>query len=148
MTYDEFKDYVADNIKDFLNESYENATVDIKQVVKNNNQELDGLDIFSTHLYFSQNGEIAAYLRIVPPGKRFEEVSFGRIFTSLPYRGKGLGAKLMEEGIKAAEKIYGKCPIRISAQKHACGFYEKFGFIKDSEEYDEDGIVHIEMIRK
>ncbi|MBR5720952.1 MAG: GNAT family N-acetyltransferase [Clostridia bacterium] len=111
-------------------------------------QELDGLDIFSTHLYFSQNGEIAAYLRIVPPGKRFEEVSFGRIFTSLPYRGKGLGAKLMEEGIKAAEKIYGKCPIRISAQKHACGFYEKFGFIKDSEEYDEDGIVHIEMIRK
>lgn len=45
MTYDEFKDYVADNIKNFLNESYENATVDIKQVVKNNNQELDGLVI-------------------------------------------------------------------------------------------------------
>ncbi len=111
-------------------------------------QELDGLDFFSNHLYFDENGEIAAYMRIVPPGKRFEEVSFGRIFTSLPFRGKGLGAKLMEEGIKAAEKFYGKCPIRISAQKYACGFYEKFGFVKDSEEYDEDGIVHIEMIRK
>ena len=111
-------------------------------------QELDGLDVYSTHLYFAENGVIAAYMRIVPAGKRFQDVSFGRIFTAMPYRGTGLGAKLLEEGIKTAEKIYGKLPIRIGAQKYACGFYEKFGFAIDSDEYDEDGIVHIEMIRK
>lgn len=45
MNYEEFKQEVADNIKDYLNESFENASVDIKQIVKNNGMELDGLII-------------------------------------------------------------------------------------------------------
>ncbi len=45
MNYEEFKQEVAENIKDYLNESFENASVDIKQIVKNNGVELDGLII-------------------------------------------------------------------------------------------------------
>ena len=45
MNYEQFKQEIVDNIKDYLNESYENASVDIKQVVKNNGMELDGLVI-------------------------------------------------------------------------------------------------------
>ena len=45
MDYNEFKDHVTENIKEYLNESFENASVDIKQVVKNNGMELDGLVI-------------------------------------------------------------------------------------------------------
>ena len=40
-----------------------------------------------------------------------------------------------------AEKIY------IEAQCYAIGFYEKFGFQVTSEEFLEDGIPHVEMIR-
>ena len=111
-------------------------------------QELDGMDLQSCHVYYKDNGVIAAYLRVVPPGIRFREVSLGRIFTALPYRGTGLGLKVVKEGIRIAKMIYGKCPIRIAAQKYALGFYEKLGFVKDSDEFDEDGIVHIEMIRE
>ena len=111
-------------------------------------QELDNLDFQSYHVYFKENGEISAYLRIVPPGIRFDELSFGRIFTAKEYRGKGLGLEIVKKGIKTAEMIFGKCAIRIAAQKYACGFYEKLGFVKDSDEFDEDGIIHIEMIKK
>ena len=38
-------------------------------------------------------------------------------------------------------------PIRISAQSHLESYYEKFGFIKASDEYLEDNIPHIEMLR-
>lgn len=109
--------------------------------------ELDDLDRSSQHLYITDNDEIIAYLRIVPPGLRFKELSLGRILTVQSRRGTGLGMKLLLEGICAANREYGNCPIRISAQKYAVGFYEKVGFVQDSDEYFEDGIPHIEMIR-
>jgi ElaA protein len=110
-------------------------------------RELDDTDKVSTHVYFKENGSIAAYIRVIPPGVKFSEASLGRIFTALPYRGNGLGAQILAKGIETAEKMFGKRAIRIEAQKYAQGFYEKAGFIRDSDEFDEDGIIHIEMIR-
>ena len=43
MNYEEFKQEVADRIKDFLPEKYTDADVSIQTVVKNNDQKLDGL---------------------------------------------------------------------------------------------------------
>jgi len=37
--------------------------------------------------------------------------------------------------------------LRIGAQAHLEAFYGAFGFVKASEPYDEDGIMHIEMLR-
>ena len=45
MNYDEFKNHVEENIKGFLDESYENASVQISTVIKNNGRELDALQI-------------------------------------------------------------------------------------------------------
>ena len=42
----------------------------------------------------------------------------------------------------------GKGPLRIEAQTYAKGFYEKFGFRQVSEEFLEDGIPHIQMLRE
>ena len=36
---------------------------------------------------------------------------------------------------------------RIGAQLYLQKFYESFGFVQDSEAYDEDGILHIDMLR-
>ena len=59
-----------------------------------------------------------------------------------------LGAELLRRGLKAAEAWLGKGPLRIEAQTYAKGFYEKFGFRQVSEEFLEDGIPHIQMLRE
>ena len=77
----------------------------------------------------------------------YDEISFGRIATHLSVRGKGVGKDLMEEGIRQATNLYGKSPIRISAQSHLVPFYEAFNFKSTGKEYLEDDIPHTEMLR-
>lgn len=92
--------------------------------------------------------ELLAYLRVLPPGVSFPELSLGRIVTAPEVRGTGLGRQLMHKGLAMAEQAFGPQPIRISAQMHLKKFYETFGFRQVSEPYDEDGILHIEMLRE
>jgi ElaA protein len=90
---------------------------------------------------------LAAYCRLVPPGIKFEEPSIGRVVTTGTVRGTGLGRTLMREALARADKLWPGRPIRIGAQRHLERFYEGFGFIATSQPYDEDGILHIEMLR-
>lgn len=106
-------------------------------------QDADGVDAVSRHLWADRGGAIAAYLRIVPAGVKFSELSLGRVITAPEARGTGLGRELMKRGIVAA----GAVPIRIGAQAHLERFYGELGFARASDVYDEDGIPHIEMIR-
>jgi ElaA protein len=103
----------------------------------------DGVDAASRHLWAERGGEVAAYLRIVPAGVKFAELSLGRVITAPEARGAGLGRELMKRGIAAA----GPVPIRIGAQAHLEKFYGELGFVRASDVYDEDGIPHIEMVR-
>jgi ElaA protein len=104
----------------------------------------DGVDPVCRHLWACAGPtEIHAYLRIVPPGVKFAELSIGRVLTAPPVRGTGLGRELMKHGIAAA----GNVPIRIGAQAHLERFYGELGFARASEVYDEDGIPHVEMLR-
>lgn len=45
MNYQEFKRFVAGNIKEYLPEKYQDADVHIREVTKNNNLKLDGLTV-------------------------------------------------------------------------------------------------------
>ena len=45
MNYEEFKQEIVDNVKDYLDEKYANAEVSIADVTKNNDTHLDGLQI-------------------------------------------------------------------------------------------------------
>ena len=47
MTFDEFKQEVTDHIKDYLPVSYQDAQVEIRDVIKNNDTHLSGLTIHS-----------------------------------------------------------------------------------------------------
>ena len=51
----------------------------------------DGDDQISRHLW-AEDGQIRAYLRIVPAGVKFPEVSLGRVITAPEARGSGLGS--------------------------------------------------------
>ncbi len=112
----------------------------------------DGKDIHGYHLlgWEPQAGEskkLLAYLRVLPPGISYTELSMGRIITAPEVRRTGLGIVLMEEGFRRIASTFGSQPIRISAQAHLKGFYQQFGFRQVSDPYDEDGILHIEMLR-
>jgi len=109
-------------------------------------QDLDGKDLKSHHLTAWDGDNLVAYTRIVPPGVSFPEVSIGRVLTSPLYRGNGKGIALMQKSIEKVYETYGKTPIRIGAQLYLKKFYENLGFAKDSDQYLEDGIPHIEMI--
>jgi ElaA protein len=107
----------------------------------------DGLDLVSRHLWAAHGDELRAYLRIVPAGAKYAEVSLGRVITAPEARGTGLGRELVRRGIIIAAGAVGTAPIRIGAQAHLERFYGELGFRRDSDLYEEDGIPHIEMVR-
>lgn len=115
-------------------------------------QDIDGRDPHSLHLVAqvrdaSDQPQIAAYLRLLPPGLAYDEASIGRVITAASHRGTGLGRELLARAVAIAEVQWPSAPLRIGAQAHLEAFYGAFGFVKASEPYDEDGIMHIEMLR-
>ena len=108
----------------------------------------DGRDPAARHLWAEvgrpgQAATIRGYLRIVPAGAKFDEVSLGRIVTAPEARRTGLGHQLVRRGLTAV----GEVAVRIAAQAHLERFYGEFGFRRAGESYLEDGIPHIEMLR-
>ncbi|WP_374619602.1 GNAT family N-acetyltransferase [Pandoraea sp.] len=115
-------------------------------------QDIDGRDPHSLHLVAHASDatdppRIAAYLRLLPPGLAYEEASIGRVLTASSHRGTGLGRELLARAIAIADVHWPGAALRIGAQAHLEAFYGAFGFVKASEPYDEDGILHIEMLR-
>lgn len=92
-------------------------------------QDMDDIDYNSLHCYIMDDNK---YI-----------VRVGRVLTLV--HGNGLGKELMQKSIVAIkEKL--KCKkICIDAQKHAVGFYKKFGFRVSSDDFLEEGIVHQKM---
>lgn len=110
-------------------------------------QDLDGLDHAADHLVGWSDTDVAAYLRVLGPGTRFPETSIGRVITTKKYRRAGLGRLAMTMAIERIAQRYPLQPIRISAQTYLENFYASFGFQVASDEYLEDGIPHVEMLR-
>ncbi|RLZ12376.1 GNAT family N-acetyltransferase [Faecalibacter macacae] len=112
-------------------------------------QDADGKDLKCGHLWATISEEVVAYSRIVPKGISYDnEPSIGRVVSSDKVRGMGLGKQLIEYSIQTIENRLFTSSIRISAQLYLKAFYESFGFEQVSEEYLEDDIPHIEMLRK
>jgi len=108
--------------------------------------DLDDMDQDAQHLWIEDAGEIVCYLRVNPAGSRFSEPSLGRIVTKKSHRNRGLAEMLIKRAIDLVSEKESRA-IRISAQCYLEKYYEKFGFIKASEEYLEDNIPHIEMLK-
>ena len=104
-------------------------------------QDIDGLDPASLHVFFEDEGRIAAYLRAFV--KEPSAVQMGRVLTV--DRGIGLGGKLLKAGIEEIRARFHPVKIYIEAQSYAIGFYAREGFRVMSEEFLEDGIPHVKM---
>ncbi len=103
--------------------------------------DLDDVDRDSLHCFFKNNGKVTAYLRAFKTGE--DEVTMGRVLTL--EHGRGIGTFLMQKSIEEVKKRYKCKKICIHAQKQAEGFYKKMGFKTVSDEYLEEGVVHVSM---
>jgi ElaA protein len=109
----------------------------------------DGADLRSWHLQGrDEAGVLQAYLRGVEPGIKYAEPSIGRVITAPEVRGTGQGRKLMQEGLARCTAQWPEQAIRISAQARLRAFYASLGFKAVGDEYIEDHIPHVEMLRK
>lgn len=109
-------------------------------------QEVDDADKEAYHIWLEDEGGIAAYMRVLPGGAENGGILFGRVIAKR--RLCGLGSRIIAEGVRVAKERLGADTVYIKAQTQAQGFYEKCGFVKISDEFIEDGIPHIKMVRK
>lgn len=110
-------------------------------------QDIDGKDQKAMHVLGFKNDNIVAYTRIFKPGDYFEEASIGRVVVAKTERQHKYGYEIMNASIEAIEKQFNETTIKISAQAYLKAFYTNMGFKQMGEEYLEDDIPHIAMIR-
>jgi ElaA protein len=116
-------------------------------------QDIDGRDDQALHLLGEApddagRTQLLAYARLLPAGTTFPEASIGRVVTASSTRGSGLGHTLMQQAIQVLHQTWGPQAIRIGAQAHLQAFYARLGFEPEGAIYLEDGIDHIEMLKK
>ena len=107
----------------------------------------DGLDRAAQHLLIRQDRVLVACARVLAPGVRFPSIGIGRVVVAPERRGSGLGRVVMQQAVSHIENENGASTIMLAAQAHLERFYGSLGFERVSDEYDEDGIAHIDMRR-
>ena len=106
-------------------------------------QDLDDVDYKSLHCFFIDGNRANGYLRAFLSDEENKTVTVGRVLT-LKHR-NGMGTELMNKSIEAIKKHFTCEKITVHAQKQAVGFYEKMGFVTTSDEFVEEGVVHVTM---
>jgi ElaA protein len=99
-------------------------------------------------LGIADDGSLAACLRILPAGLSYPQVSFGRVLTAPEWRGLGLGDPMLRAALAEIEWRWPGADVQIGAQAHLERYYGRHGFVRSSEPYIEDGIAHIDMLRR
>lgn len=111
-------------------------------------QDIDSKDSDAFHVLAKMKDQLIGYARCFAPGIYFEEAAIGRVLIRENYRNKGYAHQLMKKCIAEINQKYPKANIKISAQQYLLKFYEQHDFHSIGEGYLEDGIPHINMIRK
>ena len=110
-------------------------------------QDLDNKDLDAYHMLGVLDTKIVAYTRIFKPGDYFLESSIGRIVVKKEFRKFQFGYQLVVNSIQFIENNLQQNKILISAQSYLTKFYNSLGFTQVGEEYLEDGIPHIKMLK-
>jgi len=105
--------------------------------------ELDDKDDEAIHLLAHVNGRPVGSARLLVQG---DVGKVGRVCILPQARGTGLGAALMQAAVARFRQMPGVMKVKLGAQTHALGFYERLGFIAQGPEFDDAGIAHREMV--
>ena len=111
-------------------------------------QDVDNKDQKAFHVLGFKNDELVAYSRIFDAGDYFDEPSIGRILVKEEERKFKYGHDLVAASIEYITTNLQNKNILISAQTYLTKFYNSHDFKEVGEEYLEDGIPHIKMLRE
>ncbi len=110
--------------------------------------ELDGRDLLAETRHYwleESDGEVISTLRLMEEhaggAKAFR---IGRVCTKRSARGQGHTTRLLQ----AALAEVGDYECRIDAQTYLEEMYRRHGFVREGEEFLEDGIPHVPMARR
>jgi predicted GNAT family N-acyltransferase len=103
-------------------------------------EELDGKDPTTFHVLARWDGEPVGTARLFAG----EPAKIGRVAVRLPYRGKAIGAALMQAA-EAVAREQGSRTCGLDAQVSAIPFYERLGYVVDGPEFLDAGIPHRHM---
>lgn len=101
--------------------------------------ELDDNDDCSVHALAVDNLGVA-----IATGRLLPDAHIGRMAVLPAYRGQGVGSKILNALVNEARR-QGHTSVVLSAQQHACAFYEAHGFVAEGYPYVDAGIDHILM---
>lgn len=109
--------------------------------------ELDGRDLLAETRHFwleDPDGQVISTLRLMEEHPGGEKVfRIGRVCTKRSERGQGHTARLMQAALAEA----GDYPCHIDAQTYLMPMYSRHGFVRDGDEFLDDGIPHVPMVR-
>lgn len=128
-------------------ELYEILTLreEVFKLEQNSNyRDLDGVDKDAFHIFIKDDNVIKAYARLSKKDENKKIAKMGRVIS----RKKTYGKIVCQKTIDIAFNKLNYKEISIEAQVQAMCFYEKLGFYKTSEPYDDVGILHIDMVLK
>lgn len=108
----------------------------------------DGADPQCWHGLCRDGDTLIATARLVPPGLKYAEPAIGRVVSAPEVRRTGAGRALMRSAIAQTKVLWPGQDVRLGAQRYLERFYASLGFEPVGEPYDEDGIPHIEMLRR
>jgi ElaA protein len=109
--------------------------------------ELDGRDLLKETRHFwleDGDGQVISTLRLMEEHAGGEKAfRIGRVCTRRPARGHGHTTRLLN----AALAEVGDYPCRIDAQTYLEEMYSQHGFVRDGDEFVEDGVPHVPMLK-
>lgn len=104
--------------------------------------EMDANDILCLHaVAYDEDGTAIATGRLLPDGH------IGRMAVRDSARNRGVGAEILRVLMEQA-RLRGHGAVQLNAQISAENFYQREGFAREGELFEEAGITHIHMVRK
>ncbi len=105
--------------------------------------EVDGRDGEARHLLVWHDGIAVGTARVLVDG---DVGKIGRVCVLQEARGLGLGAGLIRAAVEVLRDVPGISKVKLGAQVHALGFYERLGFAAFGPVYMDAGIAHRDMV--
>jgi ElaA protein len=109
--------------------------------------ELDGRDLLAETRHFwleAPDGEVICTLRLMEEhGGGQKAFRLGRLCTERSARGQGHTTRLL----RAALAEVGDYPCRIDAQIYLTDMYAQHGFVRDGDDFVDDGVPHVPMLK-
>jgi ElaA protein len=104
-------------------------------------EDIDDKDQVSMHYFMKDKDKIVSYIRVIPPGYKYDEYAISRVVTDPNYRLLGLATQMIQKIMNDLKQ-----DIRISGQAYLKPYYESLGFEVVLGPYMEDDIPHYEML--